>query len=243
MDRLPASMELYGVDVIAAPEQPNLFRADISNFEQLWHIFEKLPDIQYVVHLAADHRDDADWQSVLVNNIHGTYNIYEASLRKGSVKRVIFASSNHVTGRHEFIGGSDKPNLHLQSELPKIESSSAHRPDGYYGISKITGEAIARYYFDVFGIQSICLRIGSVTQEPGEPTEKRHLSTWLSYGDLVQLIEKSLQAQQGFSGFGIYYGVSKNRRSFWSIDNVRKELGYLPKDDPMDHWPTNNTSG
>ena len=243
MDQLPSSMDIYGVDVLSAPERANSFRADISNYEQLWRVFDKLPAIRYVVHLAADHRHDADWQSALVNNIHGTRNVYEAALRKGSVRRIIFASSNHVTGRYEYVDGSNEPNLHLQSELPLIDPDSAHRPDGSYAISKIAGEAIARCYFESSGIQSVCLRIGSVTGEPGAPTEERHLSTWLSYGDLVHLFRRALVAEEGFPGFGIYYGVSNNTRSFWGIDNARKELGYSPKDDAKDHWQANDASG
>ena len=242
-DQLPSSMDLYGVDVLTPAGRPNSFRADISNYEQLWRVFEELPVIRYVVHLAADHRHDADWQSVLLNNIHGTHNVYEASRRKGGVERIVFASSNHVAGRYEFVDGSDEPNLHRQPELPLIDISSAPRPDGYYGISKIAGEAMARYYFDAFGIQSVCLRIGSVTAHPGKPTEERHLSTWLSHRDLVQLTERAILAKESFPGFGIYYGISNNRRSFWSIENALKELGYSPKDDASDHWPPNQASG
>jgi NAD+ dependent glucose-6-phosphate dehydrogenase len=236
-------MDLYGIDIQAIHGRPHTYRADISNLEQLWLVFKQLPAIQYVIHLAADPRHDADWQSVLVNNIHGTHNVYQAALRKGGVKRIVFASSNHTTGRYEFIDGSDEPNLHLQSELTTIDISSALRPDGHYGIGKIAGEAIARYYFDAFGIQSVCLRIGSVTESPGEPSEDRHLSTWLSHGDLVQLIERALLAEKSFPGFGIYYGVSNNTRSFWSIENARRELGYSPKDDASDHWPSKVASG
>jgi nucleoside-diphosphate-sugar epimerase len=240
---LSQSFDIYGIDVADDPEMRQVLRADVSNFQQLSDAFESLPAVEYVVHLAADHRHDADWQSALINNIHGTLNVYEASLQKESVKRIVFASSNHVTGGYEFVGGSEEPNLHLQEELPHIDVSSPLRPDGYYGISKIAGEAIARFYFDKHGIESVCLRIGSVTESPGNPTEKRHLSTWLSYSDLLDLVKKSLVAEDRFPGYGIYYGVSNNSDIFWDIENARYELGYSPQDDASDFWPEIRASG
>lgn len=243
VERFSSSMDLYGVDVFDSTKPAHSFRADIANFEQLWRVFEKLPPIRFVIHLAADHRVDADWQSALVNNIHGTRNVYEAALRKGTVQRIVFASSNHVTGSYEYVEGSAVPNRHRRTALPLIDGDSPLRPDGNYAISKIAGEAIARWYFESSGLQSVCLRIGSVTEAPGLPTEERHLSTWLSHADLVHLFQRSLSAGREFPGFGIYYGVSNNARSFWNIDNARKELGYFPKDDALKHWPPHDVSG
>lgn len=234
---LDQSFDIYGIDVLEDPDVPQALRPDISNFQQVTEAFNRLPAIQYVVHLAADNRHDADWQPALVNNIHGTLNVYEASLQRRSIKRIIFASSNHVTGGYEFVDRHEEPHLHLQEELPRIDVSSPLRPDGYYAISKIAGEAIARYYFDKHGIESVCLRIGSVTESPGNPTEERHLSTWLSHSDLLDLVEKSFIAQDRFPGFGIYYGVSNNSRRFWDIENAREELGYTPQDNASDFWP------
>jgi nucleoside-diphosphate-sugar epimerase len=240
---LSSSFKIYGLDIREDSDQPRMFQADISNFEQLRDVFEKLPAMDYVVHLAADPRHDADWQSALINNIHGTHNVYEASLQKKSIERIVFASSNHVTGRYEFIDGSDERNLHLQQDLPCIDVRSALMPDGYYGISKIAGEAIARFYFDKYGLESVCLRIGSVIASPGHPTEERHLCTWLSHSDLLQLVEKSLSAKDRFPGFGIYYGVSNNSRVFWDIENAHQELGYSPQDNASDFWSTKPASG
>ena len=83
------SPQLYG----------NLLIADISDPEQVNAVFNGIPGLEYVVHLAADPHVDADWQSVLANNIVGTKNVYETAKTHG-VKRVVFASSNHVTGAY-----------------------------------------------------------------------------------------------------------------------------------------------
>lgn len=70
---------------------------------------------------------------ILQANIVGTYNLYEAA-RKQGVRRVVFASSNHVTG------------FYRQDEV--LTPSSPMRPDGLYGVSKAFGENLARFYFD-----------------------------------------------------------------------------------------------
>ena len=105
------------------------------------------------------------------------------------------------------------------------------RPDSYYGISKLAGEGIASYYYDYFGIESVCLRIGTVLKDDDPTKDLRHRSTWLSHRDLLDLMRKSLTARGRFPGFGIYYGVSNNHDRFWDIQNAMDELGYEPKDD------------
>jgi len=50
--------------------------------------------------LAADPRPNAPWESILNKNIIGTKNVYEIAHKYG-VNKVIFASSNHVTGAYE----------------------------------------------------------------------------------------------------------------------------------------------
>ena len=53
-----------------------------------------------VVHLAANAPVETPWHDVLKNNISTTHNVFEAC-RSNSVKRVIFASSNHAVGNFE----------------------------------------------------------------------------------------------------------------------------------------------
>ncbi|WP_036242909.1 NAD-dependent epimerase/dehydratase family protein [Methylobacter luteus] len=220
---LADSFELYGVDICLSEQTGNVFRADISNQEQINAVFERIPALAYVVHLAGDPRADADWQSVLVNNIAGTRNLYEAARAHG-VKRVVFASSNHVTGAYE---GFPR-HLHTQENPALITTQHPIRPDGYYGVSKAAGEAIARMYYEVHGLESICLRIGSVLKDDDPARDARSQSIWLSHRDLVQLVKKSLLAEVRFA---IYYGVSNNRKRFWDISDAMAEIGYQPEDD------------
>jgi nucleoside-diphosphate-sugar epimerase len=219
--------DLYGLDIRPNEHTDNVFRADISKLEQVAAVFKQIPGLAYIVHLAGDPRHDADWQSVFVNNIGGTRTLYEAARAYG-LKRVVFASSNHVTGAYE----GRPPSLHTQPNPNLITVQHPIRPDGSYGVSKAAGEAIARMYYELCGIESICLRIGSVLEHDDPTRNERHRSTWLSHRDLVQLVKKSISSDVQFA---IYYGVSNNRRRFWDLSNAVAEIGYQPEDDASTH--------
>jgi len=218
---LADKFEIFELDIIGR-SQGKYFKVDISNLQKLEVVFKKIPKLYAIIHLAAESPVNGTWKSVLRNNIIGTRNIYECA-RKYKIQRVIFASSNHVTGAYEGI----PPKLHKQKKPRIISVNDPVRPDSYYGTSKIFGEAIAKQFFELHKISSICLRIGSVIKDNDPTKNKRHLLTWLSYRDLVQLIEKSLTSKVPF---GVYYGVSNNTGRFWDISNVERELGYKPKD-------------
>jgi nucleoside-diphosphate-sugar epimerase len=220
---LADSFELYGCDRQESAGQPNIFQADVTKVGQVESLFDRVPGLDYVIHLAGDARVDADWESVLTVNIDGTKNIYGAAQQHG-VKRVVFASSNHVTGAYEGL----PPSLHLQDNVRQITSRDPIRPDGFYGVSKAAGEAIARMYFELHGLESICLRIGTVNRQDSPAGDARAECTWLSHRDLVQLVRRSLLAPVPF---GIYYGVSNNRRRFWDTTDAERDLDYHPQDD------------
>jgi len=215
---------VYGLDRIG-PFSDRVLSADIAEYQQVAQVVERFSPLDSILHLAGDPNVRASWESVLNANIIGTRNVFEAA-RMFQVPRVIFASSNHVTGAYEGF----EPNLHLhtQPEPPRLSPQDPIRPDSDYGVSKAFGEALARYYCARWGIDAICLRIGAVLANDDPTTEPRNRKIWLSHRDLVQLIEKSLIANVAF---GIYYGVSNNKGMFWDITNARAELGYVPLDD------------
>lgn len=149
------------------------------------------------------------FEEILGPNIQGVFHLYEAARRHG-VKRIVFASSNHVIG------------FHKQGEM--LDGDSARRPDGYYGLSKSYGEDLSRFYFDRYGIETACLRIGSSFPEP---KDKRMLVTWLSYRDLTELVRCCLFAPK--LGHTIVYGASANRDRWWDNSHAA-HLGFVPKD-------------
>src|SRR5262249_19526493 len=62
----------------------------------------------------------------------------------------------------------------------------------------------------------------------------RDLAGYISERDLQQLFCKSIDAPSIEDEYGvpfqIFYGVSNNARTFWSITNARKVIGYTPQD-------------
>ena len=55
---------------------PNSFVGDISDFNSIQESF-KNQDV--VIHLAADRSSHGEWESVIKNNIEGTYNVLESA--------------------------------------------------------------------------------------------------------------------------------------------------------------------
>jgi uronate dehydrogenase len=170
---------------------------------------------------------------VRANNIPATLNALEAAHRAG-VPRLVFASSNHVTGLYE----RDEPYASIvegayggldPAALTRISAADPIRPDGPYGVGKALGEAAGRMYAELHGLSVICLRIGTVNAE-GRPLSARQFATLLTHGDLVQLVERSLLAPAS-ERFGIFYGVSGNTWRIWDIADARARLGYEPRDD------------
>ena len=164
--------------------------------------------VDAVVHLGGV-SVEGPFEPILQANILGMYNLYEAARLQG-VKRIVFASSNHVTG------------FYRQDQT--ITADDAPRPDGMYGLSKAFGENLSRLYFDRYGIETACIRIGSSF---AEPKDRRMLATWLSFDDLHRLIAACLSTP--VLGHSIVFGMSDNAVTWW--DNSRaRHIGYQPKD-------------
>ena len=149
------------------------------------------------------------FEEVLEANIKGVYNLYEGARRHG-VKRIIFASSNHVTG------------FYRQDE--KIDTHAQRRPDGYYGLSKSFGEDVAQFYFDRYGVETVSIRIGSAFPEP---KDRRMMASWLSYDDLLELLQRSLFTPD--VGHTVVYGMSDNKVTWWD-NRFASKLAFVPRD-------------
>jgi nucleoside-diphosphate-sugar epimerase len=135
---LAESYDVYSVDQNLTEVPKRLFKADLSDYDQIAGVISAISDLRIIVHLAADANADAAWQSVLKNNIVATRNLFEAAKEK-RVKRIVFASSNHVTGAYEGI----PPTSHLSGNPRMITTADPIRPDSDYGTSKAFGEAVA----------------------------------------------------------------------------------------------------
>ena len=153
---LAKKFDILKLDIVGEENNETTVAVDISNIEALDTAFSKMGHVDSIIHLAANADEEAPWEDVLKNNIIGTRNIYDCAQRYG-VKRIVFASSTHLFGMYP-----QYPDKLTETSIPV---DAQHRPDSYYGISKGFGEDLARYYYDAHGIQTISIRIGSVSKD------------------------------------------------------------------------------
>ncbi|MBX6374531.1 MAG: NAD(P)-dependent oxidoreductase [Acetobacteraceae bacterium] len=170
-------------------------------------------EVDCVIHLAGIPRETGGTpEAILRANLLGCHALFEAAQQNG-VRRVIFASSNHVIGFYRAgraVGTQEPP-----------------RPSGLYGASKVFGEALGRLYADKHGIEVACLRIGAFRARPGNA---RELHAWISHGDMARLARCCVEAPPFH--FLVLYGLSNNRRAKWGGDAAaRAHVGYAPQDD------------
>jgi uronate dehydrogenase len=171
-----------------------------------------LDGVSAIVHLAAI-ATEAPWPQLRDTNIEGTVQVFEAARRAG-VRRLVYASSCHAAGFTPD-GTPDHP----------LPATTPPRPDTLYGVSKVFGEALGRYYADRYGLQVACLRIGTFAPRP---PDRRALADWLSPGDCARLVDACLRAPR--LDYAVVWGISANTRRAWSLDEARA-LGYRPEDD------------
>lgn len=211
--RLADRYELVLVDVDEGTTAEGLpvRTADITKLDELQPFMDA---VDAVVHLAGDPSPQATWESVYTLNILGTRNVLEAA-RQAGVRRVVFASSNHAMGMYD-----------REGQWP-VYNHQLPRPDSLYGVSKVFGETIGRYYHDEYGLEFIALRIGWSTEEIGEQDAELLHAMWLSPDDTAQVVACAIDAEVPF---GIYYAVSDNHNRRWDLTNTMLELGYRPKD-------------
>lgn len=183
--------------------------ADLRDFEAVRAV---TTGVSAVVHLGAI-PCEARFPDIMDHNIATTYNVLEAA-RQCRVRRVVLASSIHATGYYP-AGATVRPDDPV-------------RPDTFYGVSKVTLEALGYLYARKCGLEVVCLRIASFEREPSAP---RHRATWLSHGDGVRLFLAALRAELPEKRFIVAYGTSDVPESWLSREGW-DVLGYEPRDVP-----------
>lgn len=195
--------DISEMDVAQAGEE--VVTCDLADADA---VFDMVEGCDMILHFGGISSENT-FASILEGNIKGVYNLYEAA-RKHGVTRIVFASSNHVIGFHE--------------RETRLDATADMRPDSMYGVSKGFGELMGQYYFDKFGIETVCLRIGSSFEKP---RNRRMLATWLSFDDLAGLVQCCVKADR--TGFAVVYGASDNSQSWWD-NRMVAHLGWHPKD-------------
>ncbi len=202
--------------------------ADITDLDAIRPHFEGQDT---VVHLAAALGSDSedDTRDYIERNVWGTYTVFEAA-RQAGVRRVIFASSGSTIISHTL----ESPLRELESgeydklppTWPMLTHESPVRPNSIYGVSKVWGEALARYYVDAFGLSAICIRFGYIP-EGDRPEATRTYAVWCSHDDASQMVDKCIEADDSLR-FDIFYAVSDNKYNYRDISHARDVIGYVP---------------
>ncbi|MDQ5851127.1 MAG: NAD(P)-dependent oxidoreductase [Chloroflexota bacterium] len=178
--------------------------------------------IDTVLHLAADPSPSATWQSLLPNNIVGTYHAFVAAKAAGC-RRVIFASSIHAVSGYP-------PDV-------QVKTSEPVNPGDLYGVTKCFGEAMGRYMAEQEDLSVIALRIGAFQplERAREESSVSMLDAFVSQRDLNQLIQRCIDVEN--VKFAILHGLSNNRFKRLDISDARQLVGYDPQDDLTEENP------
>lgn len=192
-------------DLGAARDGEEVMTADLTDLSAMHGV---MAGVDAVIHLGGIPNEHT-YGRIRDVNVDGTYHVLEAA-RQAGVHRVAFASSIHAVGYY--------PREPITPDVPV-------RPDTYYGVSKVMGEALGRMYFDRYGLEFVGVRICSFQSEP---KDARHLSTWLSPRDAAQLFARAVTAPD--VGYLIVAGISGNTRR-WMTPEGWDVLGYVPQDD------------
>lgn len=125
-------------------------------------------------------------------NIDGTFNVLEGA-RAAGVRRVVYAASSSAYGN--------------QPGFPRIESMTP-RPIAPYPVQKLAGELYMRSYWQVYGLETVCLRYFNIfgpRQVPDSPYS----------GVMARFILQMMRGEQP-----VINGDGEQGRDFTYIDNA-----------------------
>jgi uronate dehydrogenase len=206
---------------------------DLSQWNSHW--VEKFRGVHTVIHLAANPDDTASWEDLIATNCDAAIYTFQAALRAG-VKRIIFASSNHVMGGYKDL----KFDLPLSTLLPARPGT--HYVDGGrnvdstpYGAMKLFIERFGKCLTETHGIEFISLRLGwiqkgdNLIEDLPKNADDWFKSMWLSNNDLCNLFERAVDAKL-YDKFVVLNGMSENDDMNWNIEATKRILGYAPQD-------------
>jgi uronate dehydrogenase len=213
---------------------PAVTRADLSTWDEPW--LRAFDGAEVVVHLAADPTAQQTWPNLVAPNLDALVNVFLAAARAG-VKRVVYASSNHVMG-----GYKDRPEPHcLTTDLPPLPGAryvvgGEPRDSTPYGSAKLFGERLGKALSEAHGLSVVAVRLGWVLPGDNRPQdipadrEDWFRLMWLSNRDYCQLMEKCVTADESLR-FAVVNGMSANTGMRWDIEHTRRTVGYEPQDD------------
>lgn len=181
--------------------------------------------------------DPADRFWAELDNVRMAHNVYQTCVEE-RVRRVVVISSNHAADYYERLIWEDKMG-YVTPDMPPLS-------DNYYGWAKAAYELLGFVFAtgrtsEGNKLQNVQIRIGGPRETdidrcgPHDLKQlHRALGVYLSVRDQVQLVVKSIEAEniddEHGVPFQVFYGISNNTHAFWSIANARRVIGYAPED-------------
>lgn len=223
----------YHVKRIDVAETEDGLQADLGQWDESW--VEMFAGVDTAVHLAADPRPDRSWDELIAPNMDATIHVINAAL-KHHVKRIVFASSNHVMGGYREISQPER----LTTALPPLPGTVMSHWESMkstpYAAAKLMGERLGKCYADIYDISVICVRIGTIRRGENKPAAmfERYADSWwremwLSNRDYCQLMTRCIEAEPSVK-FAVVNGMSNNAGMRWDIQHTKEVLGYEPED-------------
>jgi len=223
----------------------DLLDKDRDNYRQYFQGVDSVIHCGFIGSASQAHRQF--WKEL--DNVAMCYNVYQTCVEEG-VRRAVVCSSNHAADFYERLIWQDKMEFVTPDMIPLS--------DNYYGWAKISYESLGFVFAtgamtDGIRLENVQLRIGGPRETDIEglgasdlKRVHRALGAYLSLRDQVQLIVKSIEAEdiadEKGVPFQIFYGISDNTHRFWSIQNARDVIGYAPEDDSQTRF-ANQISG
>ena len=169
------------------------------------------------LHLAADPKPVATWESVARLNVELTLNVLRAA-EEGRVARFVFASSNWVLGGYRFA-------------RDRLAADTPPRPVNPYGASKLFIERLGLAQAARTGMTFLSLRIGYC--QPGENRPGPHMAfgrwgqeMWLSNDDWAQAVIRACTSAR--AGSAVLNIMSRNQGMRWDLEAAQAAIGYAP---------------
>ena len=201
IENLKDRYQFRGLDIRPTPGIDDYLVASVTDW---YAVLEATKGRHAIIHLT---HVGVEWEESLQSMV-GTYNVFEAAHQNG-VKRIAFAS---------------KAGIFPYDVIPRSITRTADmltRPNTYYAITKVFGEAFGDMYSSRFGIEVVSVRIGKTVARPTNPHH-------LSFGDCVRVFERAITAP-GIAHERVF-GVSASNWPLYDLDHGRRAIGYDPQD-------------
>ena len=157
--------EVLDVDLVAHESPAESLAVDLTELGQAYEVTAGMDVVVHLAAIPAPGRSPA--QVTFANNTLSTYNIFSAAASRG-VPRVVWASSETTFG---------VPLSPGMVRYAPIDEEHPLQPHHSYGLSKVVGEQLARYFAAQSATSFVGLRISNII------TPDAYASVFAAHGD------------------------------------------------------------